>query len=68
MSCDDADEFLSVCVSYVGTQRRLLNLLPDAVDPMALATAMSAQLDQLTAALRQARYREVPIRRRDPGD
>jgi hypothetical protein len=66
MSCDDADEFLAVCVSYVGTQRRLLNLLPHGADPV--ATAMSAQLDQLTAALRQARGRDVRARRSDPGD
>jgi hypothetical protein len=66
MSCDDADEFLSVCVSYVGAQRRLLNLLPHSTD--AVATAMSAQLDQLAAALREARGRDVRARRSDPGD
>jgi hypothetical protein len=48
------DDVLTACVAYIGTQRRLLTRLQSGGDP-ALFAAMSAQLDQLTAAVRQAR-------------
>ncbi len=51
---DDMAELLSACFCYVGSQRRLVDRLAETDDPATLAITMTAELDQLAAALRQA--------------
>ena len=66
MRDDPLDDLLCACVAFVGTHRRLLDALADP-DPQAaaIATAMTAELDRLAAAVRTSQRRLVP-RQPDP--
>jgi hypothetical protein len=62
---DPIDDLLCTCVSFVGTHRRLLDLLAELDDERArkVGTAMTAELDRLAAAVRHSQRGLVPRQR-----
>ena len=67
---DEADpvgDLFIACVSYVGTQRRLLDGLIAADLRHPAVHAMTAELDQLATAVRHAQRHLVARERGDPG-
>jgi hypothetical protein len=68
MSVDPVDDLLIACVSFVGAQRRLLDLLAESgANPAAVRLIMAAELDQLAAAAQRAQEHHAPRQRNDPG-
>ena len=64
----DDEELRSAVVAYVILQRRLVHLLQaPGADPAGLAAAMTAELDQLAAAMEITGWDPGPRYRSDPG-
>jgi hypothetical protein len=64
MPADPPEDLLTACVAFMGIQRRVIDCLVDAGRPIAVEAAMTAELDRLAAAVRQAQQRRAA--RRDP--
>ena len=69
MTVDQSGALATAFDAYVDAQRRLLRLLaePQAA-PGAAGLAMAAELDRLTAAVRQELSRRISRNRGDPGE
>jgi hypothetical protein len=69
MSTCEKEDLLVACVCYIAEQRALIDALASSGhDPVTIATVMAAELDQLSAAVRDFPRDSVATARQDPSE
>lgn len=72
MPDDPADDLVIACLAFINAQRTLTARLTEAgTSDAAIQTAMTAGLDQLSVAVRDAQHRALPrhiVRGSEPGE